>query len=166
MMEIDMKKRWMQAGMVMAMLAALMSSGCWGLVLYGRPGPGRNDGPIDWGVVILDLVFLGLIGVGIDACAGTLRRPGGYPSCWSDNNLKINVRPEDLEKNGDRTILITCVGADGSAKELYSGPVRDAQGLVLPMGGCSGRVEVRLDGSQTVAWSAPIPGARTQLAAR
>jgi hypothetical protein len=179
----NMKKRWMRVGMVMAMVAALMSTGCWGLVLYGRPGPGRNQGPVDWGVVILDLVFLGLIGIGIDACAGTLRRPEYAPSCWGDNGtpsdkakglvvlrdtIKVNIRPEDVKRNGDRDLAIVWVDVNGVDRELYSGKVKDACGIEIPTKDLSGvgRLEVRLDGRCALAWDARVVGARTQFAAK
>jgi hypothetical protein len=161
-----MKKNWMRLGLVLAMTGTLFTSGCWGLMLYGRPGPGRNQGKVDWGVVVLDLFFFGVIGIGVDACAGTLRRPEGERSVWSENKLRINVKPADLEKNGNRDMIITWAG-NGESRELYAGTVRGASGREISTAGCvGGKIEVRLDGKSEVAWSSKVPGMKTRLAAQ
>ncbi len=179
-----MSKHIWRASAVVFLCGSMLASGCWGLIIYGRPGPGRNQGRVDAGVVILDLLFGGLIAITIDACAGTLRRPAGWQrSRWDDSStqrldnykqlgyreetgpmrlrdeFRINVRPEDVKTQGAKRIEVVWTPESGQCQTLFAGTVSEAAGKRLDTSKLSGRgsVEVRLEGREAVAWNAERP---------
>jgi hypothetical protein len=181
--EIGMKTKLGRTVVALTMCVAMFASGCWGLIIYGRPAGERNRGPVDVGVIVLDLLFGGLIAITIDACAGTLReptngqqvgireyryRPRDDTKLELRDRIRINVRPEDLKANGDRKLTISWVGDASPAHELYSGAVRDSCKTDIPVSGCSGtgKLEVKVDGRTIVAWDARVAGLKTQVAAK
>lgn len=178
-----MKRKLWKFGVATAMVAAMLSSGCWGLVLYGRPGPGRNQGKIDWGVVVLDIILTPwCLGVVIDACAGTLRQPGyggcsdagshpdierykrvGYRESSDPIQLRdefhIQLRPKDVKSAGGCKLEVVWTDSQGTSSTLYTGTVRDAAGKRLDTRKLAGRgsISVRLEGREAMAWNAERP---------
>ena len=135
--------------------AALLSSGCWGLLLSQNPKPfGRNHGKVSVGVVILDLLLTPFcIGIVIDACAGTLREHDPYysPPRRSEaaipGKMRLRVSQADIDAHGNRAIRVVWRSADGSTQELYSGLVRNATGVEVNVQGSGfGRLEMLVDG--------------------
>jgi len=174
--------------------AVLFTTGCWGLILNGRPASERNRGDVDAATIILDLLVTPFcVGIIIDACAGTIRKPTeeqkrkkGVSSVPAEHlekykklgyretndplklpkTLKLNVRPADVAKCGDKQMKVVWKGTDGPALELFSGTVREANGREVALKGASGagHLEVYLDGQCQMAWDARAAGLRVQMA--
>ena len=193
------KRRKFNLALSLVLCVALFSTGCWGLIINGLPTDERNKGPINWGVVVLDVfIDIWLIGLVIDACAGSIRRPtfeqqqrgyGDKDKSALDRRvdqyrkmgyrltdeplelprvIKLNIRPEDVAKGGERQLKVVWKGTDGARVDLYSGSVREARGQQIAVRGLAGRgqLEVHLDGECQMAWEARAGNRPAQLAGK